>query len=125
MKIGLDLDHTIYGFPEFFAAFIPAMVAAGHEIYCTSNHTREQWEKRDRRILKRLGIDPDLIDPRYLPDNPVVGPSLKARQERKADVADNMDIVFDDHADKFQWETRTPIFRPPGKLSADRGNLRR
>lgn len=44
MKIGVDLDHCVYGFPKFFAEFIPAMVDRGHQFYCTSNHLRAEWE---------------------------------------------------------------------------------
>lgn len=123
MKIGVDLDHTVYGFPEFFRAFIPAMVAAGHEVYCTSNHARGRWENRDRSILQSMGIDPDLINPQYLPDKPVNGPDR--HWVHKAPVADQMDVVFDDHAKRIQPHTNTPVFGVPGKFASDRGHLRR
>lgn len=113
MKIGVDLDATVYGFPEFFRAFIPAMVAAGHEIYCTSAHAREDWPL-DRDRLRALGIDPDMINPGHMqPRNVRRCPRMKAR------MANHLDIVFDDDAEAIQRYTRTPIFKPPADLAGD------
>lgn len=124
MKIGVDLDHTVYGFPEFFREFIPAMAARGHQFFCTSGHTRDRWE-RDRELLAEIGIDADLINPCHMPETPARGETIELRQRQKASVAGLMDLVFDDHADFIQPHTTTPIFRCPGKLSADKGNLKR
>lgn len=120
MRIGLDLDHTVYGFPEFFREFIPAMVACEHRFYCISNHTQKQWHKRDRGRLVELGINPDLIDPSLMPIQPVTGPSLEARQARKAAAISKLDIAFDDYAEFIQPHTRTPVFRTPRSVAADR-----
>ena len=122
MKIGIDLDHTVYGFPDFFREFIPAMVVRGHKFYCTSNHTQSEWP-RDREILRGLGIDPDMIDPCYLPTRPVAGKTVEDRQARKAPSADLLDIVFDDHADFINPHCKTPVVKMPGKKSQDRGTL--
>lgn len=119
MRIGLDLDHTVYGFPEFFREFIPAMVARGHEIVCSSNHTIEQWHREDIERLTALGIDPGLFDTSLMPRQPVTGTTKEKRQNHKAPLADQLDIVFDDHADIFQPLTKTPVFKCPGKLSTD------
>lgn len=123
MKIGLDLDHTVYGFPEFFRAFIPAMAAAGHTFYCTSNHKRSSWEPRHVPNLRKLGIDPDLIDPSLMHETQQFlkggGPQNKAR------MADCCDVVFDDHARHFQNLTKTPIFETPGDKAAASPRIRR
>lgn len=115
MKIGVDLDHTIYGFPEFFAAFIPAMTAAGHKFYCTSNHRRSQWPQ-DCERLRILGIDPDLIDPSLMVENPD-GAKEKGR------MSDQLDYTFDDHADHFQALTQTPIFKCPAEKAMENKDI--
>jgi hypothetical protein len=117
LTIGLDLDHTVYGFPEFFKPFIEAMTAAGHKIVCTSNHLRKNWPKHCEK-LRALGINPDLIDPSLLYGKDRLpsrdGPSHKGR------MADRCDFVFDDHADVFQQLTKTPVFKAPKEKAADR-----
>lgn len=121
MKIGVDLDHTVYGFPEFFRAFIPAMVAAGHEVYCTSNHLRSVWHDEDCPRLKRLGINTDLISPSLLSGDPRPGkPNVSADRNHKAWMADQCDYVFDDLGEKLQRLTKTPVFGVPKKLARDR-----
>lgn len=119
MKIGLDLDHTIYGFPEFFKEFIPAMAARGHVFYCTSNHTQEQWNREDVSRLREIGIDPDMIDTSLMPISDPSGDDLTRRTKHKSEISVSCDVIFDDHADLIQPLTKTPIFKVPGKLSED------
>jgi hypothetical protein len=38
MRIGLDLDGTVYQYPEFFRDLIESFHAMGHEFFCTSSH---------------------------------------------------------------------------------------
>lgn len=111
MKIGVDLDHTVYGFPEFFVAFISAMSAAGHKFYCTSNHRRSQWPEDEKR-LRKMGIDPSLIDPSLMVESPD-GAKEKAR------MSEMLDINFDDHADHFQHLTTIPVFKCPAEKAAE------
>lgn len=107
LKIGVDLDHTVYGFPSFFAAFIPTMSSAGHKFYCTSNHLKDKWPQ-DRERLRGLGIDPDLIDPSLMQEGP-----KDEGAENKARMANECDFVFDDAAKAFQHLTATPVFNCP------------
>lgn len=111
MKIGVDLDQTVYGFPEFFGPFITIMSASGHKFYCTSNHNKSQWIDDERR-LRKLGINPDLIDPSLMFENP-------EGAKEKAWMSDQVDITFDDHADHFQQLTTTPVFRCPGEKAKE------
>ena len=117
MKIGLDLDGTLYGFPEFFKAMIDSMTKDGHEFFCTSNWKRSKWEWHKKKIA-HLGINPDLISPELLDSKQHFlrkdGPKNKAR------MADQLDIVFDDHADHIQHLTKTPIMKCPGKKAKKR-----
>lgn len=108
MKIGLDLDDTVYAYPEFFRELIESFHARGHTFFCTSGHARSEWE-RDCEQLRMLGIDPDKISPElmYPERNPHV--HLKGRQ------ADQMDFVFDDDA-RVQKHTATPVFCSPDIL---------
>lgn len=111
MKIGIDLDHTVYGFPVFFAAFIEAMSAAGHQFYCTSNHPRSEWPKDKVRLIK-LGIDPNLIDPSLMVEEP-------DGAKHKAAVTDQVDVNFDDHADHFQHLCKNPVFKTPAEKASE------
>lgn len=116
MKIGIDLDHCVYGFPEFFAEFIPAMSDRGHEFYCTSNHLRSEWPL-DVKRLRAFNIDADLINPELMAtENEQVmdGPGNKAR------MSHFVDINFDDAADLFQDKTNTPVFKTPVEKSRER-----
>ena len=117
MKIGLDLDGTLYGFPEFFKAMIESMVKDGHKFYCASNWKRSKWEWHKKKIA-HLGINPDLISPELLDSKQHFlrkdGPKNKAR------MADQLDVVFDDHADHIQHLTKTPIMKCPGKKAKKR-----
>lgn len=119
MKFGLDLDHTVYGFPELFRELILALRARGHSFVCTSNHTKAQWEKRDKKRLRDLGIDPDWIDASRLPESTVTGPSLEARQSQKAPLADDLDYVFDNHADIINRHCKTPVLKLPQEKALD------
>lgn len=111
MKIGLDLDGTVYGYPDFFKEFIPAMVARGHEFFVTSAHGRDTWDK-DCERLRALGIDPNMISPEIM--NPVSHTDLRI----KGAQANLMDYVFEDDP-RVQRFTDTPIFAMPevGKRS--------
>jgi len=117
MKIGLDLDGTLYGFPKFFKAMIESMVRDGHEFFCTSNWQRSKWDWHRKKIAY-LDIDPDLISPELLDNERHFlrkdGPQNKAR------MADLLDIVFDDHADHIQHLTATPIMKCPAKIGKKR-----
>ena len=109
MKIGLDLDGTVYGFPEFFKEFIPAMVARGHQFFCTSAHGRDVWHL-DCERLREMGIDPDMISP------DVMHPTSHTHLHIKGQQADMMDFVFEDDP-RVQRSTNTPVFALPGKGS--------
>lgn len=120
MRIGLDLDRTVYGYPHFFAEFIPAMVARGHQILCTSNHLKIVFENEDRQRLESIGIDPDIIDISLLSTEPRNGkPTVAADPQQKKKMYDTLDLGFDDLAHKIQEQTQTPIFSTPGRLAAD------
>lgn len=106
LKIGLDLDGTLYHNEtrsRFFKEMIESMAARGHRFYCTSGHTRKEWDERDRDRLRELNIDPDLIDPCFL---------LPDGGQNKAELADQMDVIFDDDGENIGRHTRTPIFIP-------------
>jgi len=105
MKIGLDLDGTLYSFPEFFIPFIKQMSAVGWQFFCTSSHARSEWEK-DIIRLGKMGYEPDLIDPAMMYDHRHGDIKLKAKQ------ADLLDMVFDDDG-RVQQFTTTPIMCPP------------
>lgn len=119
MRIGLDLDGTVYGFPKIFREIILAHLWAGHRLYCTSNHLRKEWES-DKRRLRVLGIPADRIDPRLMRVEPFRDGVEGARH--KAWMADKMDLVYDDDAVHFQHLTKTPVMKVP-KIR-ENGNLR-
>lgn len=112
MRIGLDLDGTLYAHPKFFAALIPAMHAAGHEFYCTSAHSRSNWDAAgyqgqppDRERLLALGIPAELIRPDILHQEPHGDLAIKGR------ACDQCDVVFDDDPD-LQHHTKALVMRP-------------
>jgi hypothetical protein len=111
MKIGLDLDGTVYGYPEFFKEFIPAMVARGHQFFCTSAHGRDVWDL-DCERLRAIGIDPDMISP------DIMFPTSHTDLAKKGGQAEQMDVVFEDDP-RVQRFTKTPVFAMPevGKRS--------
>lgn len=111
MKIGLDLDGTVYGYPEFFREFIPAMVARGHQFFVTSAHGRDVWDK-DCEMLRALGIDPDMISPSMMYQ------TSHTDLEKKGQQAKQLDVVFEDDP-RVQRFTNTPVFAMPevGKRS--------
>lgn len=104
MKIGLDLDGTVYSFPAFFAAFICAMNPQGHKFYCTSSHGRDEWPQDLERLFK-LGIQGDLIDPSLMHHERHGDLAIKGK------AADYCDVVFDDDV-RLASYTRTPVFSP-------------
>jgi len=104
MKIGLDLDGTVYAHPEFFAAMISAMSAAGHQFYCISSHARHEWEE-DCKRLQSLGIDPSLISPEMM------YPERHGHVHKKGLQANQLDAIFDDDF-RVQLHTKTIQFAP-------------
>lgn len=104
MKIGLDLDGTVYEYPEFFRDLIETFHALGHRFFCTSSHARSEWPE-DCERLKKHGIDPDKISPDLMYHHRHGHIHLKAKQ------ADQLDIVFDDDV-RIQSLTKTPVFAP-------------
>lgn len=89
MRIGLDLDGTVYAHPEFFREMIHAMSAAGHLFFCISSHARNEWPD-DRERLNAIGINADLISPEMMYDVRHGDVSKKSRQ------ANQLDVIFDD-----------------------------
>ena len=105
MKIGLDLDGTLYAHPKFFSAMIDAMSEKGHTFHCISSHSKQQFRDHDYQKLKDLGINSDLIDP-----------SLMYHMQHgdlniKGQAASQCDIVFDDDVRLAQY-TKTPVLSP-------------
>lgn len=111
MKIGLDLDGTLYSHPQFFAAMIREMSAAGHLFFCISSHGRSEWDTghsdvaSDRDRLRAMGIPADLISPDLMHHTRHGDLSIKGR------AADACDFVFDDDV-RLQQHTKTPVFSP-------------
>lgn len=112
MRIGFDLDQTVYGFPEFFRVLIPPLHAAGCKLYCTSNHLRGQWPD-DCERLRALGIDPDMLDPSLMQQ----GPKDHGWAHKKW-MAQHVDYMFDDF-EGLQDLTQTPVFICPHKKASD------
>lgn len=115
MKIGLDLDQTIYGFPEFFKVFIDAMHNAGHELFITSNHIRPRWENEDCPKLVRLGIDTTKLNPELMQ----TGPEDEG-VKHKVKMSQYVDYMFDD-MQNFNSLTNTVIFQCPFQKAIDKG----
>jgi len=111
MKIGINLDNTVYSHPAFFAALIESMSGQGHRFFCTSSHARSEWPN-DCVRLQSLGIDSDLISPDMMYEESHGSLAQKGLQ------ADKLDIMFDDDG-RIQMFTSTPVFCPPvdGKYS--------
>jgi hypothetical protein len=114
LRIGFDLDQTIYGFPHLFREIIPALAKAGHKIYCTSNHSQQTWKETDEQRLRSLGIDPALFDISLMRQRGTNtdGPANKAR------MAEHVDLVFDDF-DVMNDLTKTPVFTCPHRKAQD------
>jgi hypothetical protein len=106
LTIGIDLNGTVYGHPDFFRAFIEAMHAAGHRLVCISVHGKGQWEPNDKPQLRSLGIDPDKIDVSLMPER-------FQDYAAKLTVINQCDFCFDDHPEMFQHLTKVPIFKAP------------
>lgn len=104
LKIGIDLDGTVYSNPDFFGAMITSMHKDGHEFYCISSHAKSDWDQ-DQRKLKLLGINPDLISSEMMYDERHGHIHLKAKQ------ADKLDFIFDDDF-RVQQLTKTIQFCP-------------
>lgn len=105
MKIGLDLDGTVYSHPAFFAEMIHAMTARGHTFHVISSHGRGEWEPDDVPRLIAKGVPAELIDPSLMHHARHGELSIKGR------AADQCDFVFDDDT-RLQSHTRTPVFSP-------------
>jgi hypothetical protein len=104
MKIGLDLDGTVYAHPGFFAEMIHAFTAAGHTFFCISSHARAEWPEDCERLAKR-GVPHELIDPSLM------NPTRHGELSIKGRACDACDFVFDDDT-RLQGYTRTPVFAP-------------
>ena len=104
MRIGLDLDGTVYAHPAFFGAMIQAMAADGHTFFCTSSHGRDEWTT-DCIRLESLGIDPTLISPVLMSAHRHGNIALKSQQ------ASQLDAIFDDDF-RVQVGTDTIQFCP-------------
>lgn len=111
LKIGVDLDNTLFGFPGFFVPFVQVMHAFGHDIYCTSNRTIERWNRDYRDKVASIGLNPDLLDVSLLQSGKDRGMSNKIR------MAKGLDVVFDDL--DFNDRTDTPVFVCPINKSKD------
>jgi hypothetical protein len=109
VRIGLDLDDTVFAWPEFFRELIVAMSDRGHLFFCTSGRGRAAWESEIVPQLLALGIDPDLINPSLMT------PERTPHVTDKARMADQLDLVFDDDAGRIQRHTHTPVFFVPQK----------
>ena len=114
MRIGIDLERCLYGFPEFFTAFIDAMHAQGHTLLITGNHFPDKRDE-DMQAIADCGVDPAKLDFSLMPENRdnFDGPSHKAH------MANQCDIVFDDFA-KLNQMTGTPVFVVPANKAVDR-----
>ena len=109
MKIGLDLDDTVYQFPEFFKKL---MELEGVEFFVTSGHTLEDFLKYDCPHLDQLGFDVKNLNASLLVSSTEQYEQMTGAKF-KAQLADQLDYVFDNHADIFQKLTKTPIFKVP------------
>ena len=102
MKIGLDLDGTVYLHPAFFADLISGMTLLGHTFFCISSHARSEWETSDVPRLMSLGIPTHLIDPSLMHHTRHGHLDIKGR------ACDLCDVVFDDDA-RLKNHTKTPV----------------
>lgn len=105
LRIGLDLDGTVFAHPHFFAALIPAMHADGHRFFCISSHARAEWDQYDVPRLNNLGIPAGLIDPSLMHDTRHGDLSIKGK------AANQCDYVFDDDV-RLQEYTVATVFAP-------------
>lgn len=108
MKIGFDLDGTLYQFPDIFKKLCEALHGFRHDLYIVSNHSSEAWQADSERLAK-MGFDPRWFDISLL--SPAEGDATVGR--KKALMADKMDMVFDDMNVNFQYLTNTPVFKVP------------
>lgn len=111
MKIGLDLDGTVYKFPQFFARLIESMSAMGHEFYSISSHSRQEFDHDDRKRLDDLGV------PEHLISSELMNKTRHGDLCIKGMAADKCDIVFDDDP-RLKDYTSTPVFVPMGHMKA-------
>ncbi len=105
MRIGLDLDGTVYANPEFFGELVAALSARGHRFFCISSHGKDEWLAHDVSRLQELGISPALISPELLQS------TTHGHLHLKGAAADQCDVVFDDDV-RLREFTRTPVFAP-------------
>lgn len=105
MRIGIDLDGTLYAYPRFFGELIRAMHARGHTWHCTSCHGIDRWHAEDVARLTALGVPVELIDPSLLAPHDHCDLTVKGR------ACDQVDYVFDDNLELPKF-TKTPIIAP-------------
>lgn len=106
MKIGLDLDGTVYSYPEFFKRLIEG--CRGIQFYCISSHGRNEWSD-DMTRLNEMGIPAYEISPLLMHHERHGDLSIKGK------AADKCDIVFDDDI-RLKDYTKTPVFVPMRKV---------
>lgn len=105
LRIGLDLDGTVYSHPGFFAELIESMSVRGHKFYCISSHGRSEWEVADVPRLTSLGVRADLISPELMHHERHGHLAIKGR------AADRCDLVFDND-ERLKEYTRAKVMRP-------------
>ena len=122
MKIGLDLDGTVYAHPQFFAELIGALHPRGHRFFCISSHGRWEWDvggdagDNDLTRLRKLGVPADLIDTSLMHSD------RHGDLRIKGQAASHCDLVFDDDL-RLKDFTTAAVFAPTAisrAKSADR-----
>jgi hypothetical protein len=109
MKISLDLDGTLYRYPDFFRMLMIALQSAGHEVGILTGHSQDS-EAHDRQKLARMGFPPPDFyfgrTPEYMPLNGA---------HRKSDVIRTQGIAM--HFDDYDYDNPETIrlFRELGQ----------
>lgn len=104
MKIGLDLDGTVYSHPAFFSAMVESMSGHGHQFFCISSHGINEWPD-DCKRLEAMGFPFHLVDPSLMHHK------RHGELAIKGEAASKCDFVFDDDV-RLQQYTKTPVFAP-------------
>ena len=93
MNIGIDLDHTITDFPEFFAFLSGVLRDGGHRVYVVSFRDPADLDKSKAEVAS-YGISCDEV---YHPRDGEDIPVFKARMARELEL----DAFFDDMPEAF------------------------
>jgi hypothetical protein len=116
MRIGIDLDQCVFGFPEFFELMINCMLENPNvSFHVTSNHFPDRVES-DKQKLTEIGIDPNRLDWSLMPQEQTE--NFDGVQHKKQ-MADSCDICFDDFV-KLNQFTETPVFVAPNGKAQDK-----